>query len=790
MNAPKRLIALLLSAACLCALVAAAPASAASAVSTFTDITDPAVGEAVEVLRTMGLIDGIGNGRYLPNGHLTRAQFCKLSITVMGEENLVSDYTSRTIFTDVASTHWARGYINLAASELKGVRDRLITGKGDGTFAPDDPISYAEAVTLLLRVLGYTREANSSWPRGAMTAAEKLGLTKDMPALDARAAISRGAGAILFRNLLTVCPSGSASPYVSALGKVEEDVILLSCNTTTADGRTGAVLLFSGKTGASKDGAVLAAVRTPPDFFQGLRGTAVFDKDDGRFLTFLPDRSASSRTLVTAKAATGSTCVITGVDGSSLTVTPSTTVWYQGEKKDYREIYTSLNRVGVTVTAYFTTAGAVEFLYVGGASQSSASASAAVVRDVGLGDPFAALTGGASGYTILKNGAAAQLSHISQYDVATYDAASNTLFVTDFRLTGIYQSASPSAALPNTLKFLDKDFDVLDCAVDDLKQFKLGSSVTLLFTADGKVAGAEDPSKVRSNAVGMVTDSSSGSDVTVELVGAPTGKLETITGTISGDAASYRTGLVSVTGLANNSLRLTRLTSKSTGSSLNVSARTLGDAPLAENVQVFERIGSGGIYATSLPAVTTKTVPASKILYQRLNYAGAVDLLVLSDVTGDGYTYGIAKNGEEPAGSFGDSEFFNRTTTVCNSENKGGVLTTVGGVSYRDGQFIGLAASLDKLDTLPRVAGSMALSSVTKAVRSDFDLSSMYFSRSGVTLPIYDKVQCYNASTKTWFDGKTVEERLNACLSYGDSFTVYYDRSASEGGKVRIIVAN
>lgn len=373
--------------------------------------------------------------------------------------------------------------------------------------------------------------------------------------------------------------------------------------------------------------------------------------------------------------------------------------------------------------------------------------------------------------------------------MATYDAASNTLFVTDFRLTGIYQSASPSAALPSELTFMGEKFKVLDCAVDDLKQFKLGSSVTLLFTADGQVAGAEDPAKVRSNAVGMVDPSSSGNKVTVNILNAPSEALKTIEGTISGDAASYRTGLVSVSGLANNSLRLTRLTSKSTGSSLNVSARTLGDAPLAENVQVFERIGSGGIYETSLSAVTTKTVPASKILYQRLNYAGAVDLLVLSDVTGDGYTYGIAKNGEEPAGSFDGSTFYNRSTIVRNSTGEE-ALKTVGGVSYRDGQFIGLAASLDQLDTLPRTAGSMALNSVTKAARSDFDLSSMYFSRGGVTLPIYDKVQCYNASTKTWFDGETVEELLNACLSYGDSFTVYYDRSASEGGKVRIIVAN
>ena len=48
MNRFKQLTALLLCAACVCALITVPPASASGTVSTFPDITDPQVGRAVE----------------------------------------------------------------------------------------------------------------------------------------------------------------------------------------------------------------------------------------------------------------------------------------------------------------------------------------------------------------------------------------------------------------------------------------------------------------------------------------------------------------------------------------------------------------------------------------------------------------------------------------------------------------------------------------------------------------------------------------------------------------------
>ena len=69
-----------------------APASAA-----FSDISDSEVAQAAAILDSLGIMQGMGNNQFNPNGSLTRAQFCKMAVTAMGFTD-VSAYGSYTIF--------------------------------------------------------------------------------------------------------------------------------------------------------------------------------------------------------------------------------------------------------------------------------------------------------------------------------------------------------------------------------------------------------------------------------------------------------------------------------------------------------------------------------------------------------------------------------------------------------------------------------------------------------------------------------------------------------------------
>ena len=111
----RRFLSGLLSAALVVGLLVLPPASAAGT-SGFTDIADARTADAAEMLRLLGVVDGTGGTSFKPGGTLTRAEFCKMTVEIMGRGDEEPAQRSRTIFTDVGPTYWARGYVNLASS--------------------------------------------------------------------------------------------------------------------------------------------------------------------------------------------------------------------------------------------------------------------------------------------------------------------------------------------------------------------------------------------------------------------------------------------------------------------------------------------------------------------------------------------------------------------------------------------------------------------------------------------------------------------------------------------------
>ena len=68
--------------------------------------------------------------------------------------------------------HWAAPYVRV------GVTNGIISGYPDATFRPEDTVLYEEAVTMMLRVLGYTNaDFGVSWPSGQIGLADNLDMT-------------------------------------------------------------------------------------------------------------------------------------------------------------------------------------------------------------------------------------------------------------------------------------------------------------------------------------------------------------------------------------------------------------------------------------------------------------------------------------------------------------------------------------------------------------------------------------------------------------------------------------
>lgn len=780
MKAMKKQFAFLLA---LCLLAATALPLGARAADTakasgFSDISDKDVAVDVEVLRMMGVLDGYGDGTFRPGNTLTRAQFCKMAVLALNKGGQVAQYKNYTIFPDVKSSHWAAGYINLAVrgtaqsggsggedGEKISASRGIISGFADGTFGPDRTVTFGQAVTILMRMLGYQdTDVGAVWPDGYLVAAASTGLT-DGVNLTASAAVNRGQAATLFANLMACDVKGGTTPYASSMaaasgGSVVSDVILLSSSAATPSGTANGLQTSDGKT-------YQPAVKAGNGLLNGRKGMVVLDKSQ-HVLTFVPSASSVTRTMTVSLAKSD---YFTDSKGQKYEVQAKTAAYFQGEKQTYSDIYSFL--AGQPVTVCFTTGGEIEYVFTG---SSIASADAIVVADKGSTAGFDKLAGGNANYTIYKNGLLASSGDLRKYDVAVYNAADNSIQVSDTRLTGVLESVSPNLEAPVTVTVMGHPFEVLPSAAGNFKDFKIGSSVSLLLTVDNRVAGAVEPSSVtRSNAIGMVTSIDS-SSVKVSLLSGLTLEGKHGLGAKYGDYAGQ---LVKVASGSKGMLSLSIL-SGGTSATLNVAERKVGSSPIAENVRVYEKVGASALTSISLSQLTQETVRGDKITYVGYDWAKRVNLLVFNDVTGDCYQYGRVSvtQGQSVEGNKDDplsGGYTNGTITLYFGNDSKDQKTFTSNYGLTNGGYYGIAPSADG----EKIAAYIELKAY-KNVSNSAWTSGDFININGITYPVSDSVVCYNRKTGSF-------TTLGAARAWGGTVNVYYDKTPDQGGKIRVV---
>ena len=169
------------------------------AFAAFPDVAEDAYyANAVNTLAALEIIGGDDQGNFNPDNTITRAEFTKIVCEMQGIKGDAGK--GATIFTDVAADHWASGYINMA------VGMGIINGMGDGTFAPSAPVTYEQAIKMIVVALGYEPMAadRGGYPTGYLAAAQAAGLTKGIKAPAQTDAAIRSLVAELVYNALDV----------------------------------------------------------------------------------------------------------------------------------------------------------------------------------------------------------------------------------------------------------------------------------------------------------------------------------------------------------------------------------------------------------------------------------------------------------------------------------------------------------------------------------------------------------------------------------------------------------
>lgn len=205
----KRILSLILAIAMLLS-VASMLAMAAEAESlTLTDIDPSVVGEkvseSVERLVSMGIINGYPDGTFKPNNSITRAEFCVVMVKFEGMQDYINP-DALTGFEDLdtdANYAWARPYVAMA------VERGIINGFEDKTFRAADPVTYEQAIKMIICSLGYGEEGRmptiiGDWSSGYVALAMRLRVTSGTSIANKTAPTTRGTVAVLVNNALDV----------------------------------------------------------------------------------------------------------------------------------------------------------------------------------------------------------------------------------------------------------------------------------------------------------------------------------------------------------------------------------------------------------------------------------------------------------------------------------------------------------------------------------------------------------------------------------------------------------
>jgi len=174
--------------------VLTAPALAETA---FPDVDEDAeYAAAAEYLSSIGVMQGDAQGYFNPDESVTRSQMAALVCRMLGESDDL--FVNETRFGDVPISHWASGYIVKAASL------GIINGYQDGTFKPDDSVSYEQVLAMLVRAMGKSDEAAEAggYPDGIIAIAKENGYINQLVA-EKGDIMARWQVAVILYNIVT-----------------------------------------------------------------------------------------------------------------------------------------------------------------------------------------------------------------------------------------------------------------------------------------------------------------------------------------------------------------------------------------------------------------------------------------------------------------------------------------------------------------------------------------------------------------------------------------------------------
>lgn len=280
-----------------------------------------------------------------------------------------------------------------------------------------------------------------------------------------------------------------------------------------------------------------------------------------------------------------------------------------------------------------------------------------------LKGPFIAAEGAVLPFeplTVYRNDKASSSAQLDPYDVYYYSESLQSVWIYTRRAAGRITAVSPSASAPTSVTVAGVPYQIgsadVAAQISSLNGGGVGEVVTLLLGMNNVAAGIVTGAAADDVYYGVVSSASrslveeNGADVlqTVSVV-----CTDGITRSVRVDKSMNfpKSWLVEVR-VTPEGETVTGIANKPLSGKFDLENSMLGSTPLADDVEILDTT-TGGAAGTVRPSrLSGVNLNGLDVRYYTLNEKGQIDRLILNDVTGDLWKYGVLNDIQTVAGNW------------------------------------------------------------------------------------------------------------------------------------------
>lgn len=385
--------------------------------------------------------------------------------------------------------------------------------------------------------------------------------------------------------------------------------------------------------------------------------------------------------------------------------------------------------------------------------------------------------------TIYLDDMKSSLKDIRDYDVIYYSEDLETIWAYDNKVTGTLEQVYPDSINPQSVRVAGKEytFETSEASIEfsSLGSVKKGDIVTLLLGKNDAIASVISTYDYNTSITGIVVEKGT------EMVEDENGILDSSEYVVIVNAAGNqykehyndamltidKGDLVRVTYTDGNA-SVTKLGSHEPGFDdyvFSADGSYLGSTPLASNVKILDINDSRyvNVYPSRLADVW---ISSGMVLYSEKNESGAITQLILDNVTGDTYDYGILTALTYPMNAMSNAYTY---SYIINGKSGSVVGDIVSDFNTEIGAkgFLIINNELVKIKGLKNITVHSIKSTYVQDATNKYPLAEdygVYIFKDGAYVP-------------------TTIEKISNLSKY--KLSAYYDKEPAYGGRVRVIIA-